>query len=45
MTYYPIPPKAEKPNPAVLKKKETRKKLLEKIRKKRAEILRSMYKR
>jgi hypothetical protein len=45
MTYYPIPSKAEKPNLAVLKKKEARKKLLEKIRKKRAEIIRRMYKR
>ena len=44
MTRYPIPPKAELPNPAINEKKEKRKKLLREIRKRRAEALKKVYK-
>jgi hypothetical protein len=48
MTRYPIPPKdftEARPNSEVQKRKEQRKKLIEKIWKKRAMVLRELYKR
>jgi hypothetical protein len=48
MTRYPIPLKdvtEAKPDPQVQKRKEARKKVLEIVWKKRAEVLRRMYKR
>ena len=45
MTRYPIPTQKEMPSPAVNAKKEKRKKQLEEIYKRRAEILKRVYKR
>jgi hypothetical protein len=45
MTQYPKPPQKEMPHPRVNEKKEKRKKLLEEIRKKRAQVQKRVYKR